>query len=154
MPRRFEEFTRLGGDLVIATADIAMLEQETETETETADLVLVASGKGEIGTLFERDAERSPFDAPQRALALTSVHGMTPRETFSAVNFSRIPGVGEYFVFPAQTRSGPCEIRVVEGVPGGPMDCRKAATTPEAHLQTSLDILKTFVPWKDGRAGP
>lgn len=147
MPRWLEEFTRLGGDLIIATADIAMLEQEAKD----ADLVLVASGKGEIGKLFERDAERSPFDAPQRALALTYVHGMTPRENFSAVNFNLIPGVGEYFVFPALTKSGPCEIMVFEGVPGGPMDCWKGATTPEAHLQTSLDILKAFVPWEHDR---
>lgn len=147
MPRWLEEFTRLGGDLIIATADIAMLEQEAKD----ADLVLVASGKGEIGKLFERDAKRSPFDAPQRALALTYVHGMTPRENFSAVNFNLIPGVGEYFVFPALTKSGPCEIMVFEGVPGGPMDCWKGATTPEAHLQTSLDILKAFVPWEHDR---
>lgn len=147
MPRWLEEFTRLGGDLVLATADIAMLEQEAKD----ADLVLVASGKGEIGKLFERDAERSPFDAPQRALALTYVHGMAPRENFSAVNFNLIPGVGEYFVFPALTKSGPCDIMVFEGLPGGPMDCWKGATTPEAHLQTSLDVLKTFVPWEHDR---
>ncbi|MBU2868383.1 styrene monooxygenase/indole monooxygenase family protein [Pacificibacter marinus] len=149
MPRWLEEFSRLGGDLVIASADIAMLEQESKT----ADLVIVASGKGEIGKLFERDAERSPFDAPQRALALTYVHGMTPRENFSAVNFNLIPGVGEYFVFPALTKAGPCDIMVFEGVPGGPMDCWKDATTPEAHLETSLNILKTYLPWEYARCG-
>lgn len=149
MPRWLEEFNRLGGDLVIASADIAMLEQESKT----ADLVIVASGKGEIGKLFERDAERSPFDAPQRALALTYVHGMTPRENFSAVNFNLIPGVGEYFVFPALTKTGPCDIMVFEGVPGGPMDCWKDATTPEAHLETSLNILKTYLPWEYDRCG-
>jgi flavin-dependent dehydrogenase len=147
MPRWLEEFSRLGGDLVIASADIAMLEQESKT----ADLVIVASGKGEIGKLFERDAERSPFDAPQRALALTYVHGMTPRENFSAVNFNLIPGVGEYFVFPALTKTGPCDIMVFEGVPGGPMDCWKDAITPEAHLETSLNILKTYLPWEYDR---
>ncbi|MDO6724929.1 FAD-binding oxidoreductase [Celeribacter halophilus] len=149
MPRWLEEFSRLGGDLVIASADIAMLEQESKT----ADLVIVASGKGEIGKLFERDAARSPFDAPQRALALTYVHGMTPRENFSAVNFNLIPGVGEYFVFPALTKTGPCDIMVFEGVPGGPMDCWKDATTPEAHLETSLNILKTYLPWEYDRCG-
>ncbi|MBU2936326.1 MULTISPECIES: styrene monooxygenase/indole monooxygenase family protein [Pacificibacter] len=149
MPRWLEEFSRLGGDLVIASADIAMLEQESKT----ADLVIVASGKGEIGKLFERDAERSPFDTPQRALALTYVHGMTPRENFSAVNFNLIPGVGEYFVFPALTKTGPCDIMVFEGVQGGPMDCWKDATTPEAHLETSLSILKTYLPWEYDRCG-
>ncbi|MGO4853059.1 styrene monooxygenase/indole monooxygenase family protein [Phaeovulum sp. W22_SRMD_FR3] len=147
MPAWLAEFCRLGGVLQIATADIALL----ETEAKATDLVLVASGKGEIGKLFERDAARSPFDAPQRALALTYVHGMTPRPQHSAVNFNLIPGVGEYFVFPALTKSGPCEIMVFEGIPGGPMDCWKSATTAQAHLDTSLQILKTFVPWEYDR---
>ena len=40
-----------------------------------------------------------------------------------AVSFNLIPGVGEYFVFPALTLSDPCEIMVFEGIPGGPIDC-------------------------------
>ena len=56
-----------------------------------SDLVIVAAGKGDIAQLFERDAEKSPFDKPQRALALTYVHGMKPREDHSAVNFNLIP---------------------------------------------------------------
>ena len=147
MPKWLEEFEKLGGILEIATADIAAL----ETEAKAADLVIVASGKGEIGKLFPRDPDRSPFDAPQRALALTYVHGMQPRPEHSAVSFNLIPGVGEYFVFPALTKSGPCEIMVFEGLPGGPMDCWKGATTPQAHLETSLNILKTFTPWEYDR---
>nr|WP_319248852.1 styrene monooxygenase/indole monooxygenase family protein [uncultured Celeribacter sp.] len=147
MPKWLEEFEKLGGILEIATADIAAL----ETEAKATDLVIVASGKGEIGKLFPRDPDRSPFDAPQRALALTYVHGMQPRPEHSAVSFNLIPGVGEYFVFPALTKSGPCEIMVFEGLPGGPMDCWKGATTPQAHLETSLNILKTFTPWEYDR---
>ncbi|MBR9651569.1 styrene monooxygenase/indole monooxygenase family protein [Thalassovita aquimarina] len=147
MPRWLEEFERLGGKLDIALADIPML----ESEARTADLVIVASGKGDIGKLFERDAARSPFDAPQRALALTYVHGMTPREKHSAVNFNLIPGVGEYFVFPALTKSGPCEIMVFEGVPNGPMDCWRDVKTPAEHLAKSKEILDTFVPWEADR---
>ncbi|MYM57531.1 styrene monooxygenase/indole monooxygenase family protein [Thalassovita mangrovi] len=147
MPRWLAEFERLGGRLDIALADIPML----ETEARTADLVIVASGKGDIGKLFERDAARSPFDAPQRALALTYVHGMTPRENHSAVNFNLIPGVGEYFVFPALTKSGPCEIMVFEGVPNGPMDCWRDVKTPAEHLAKSKEILDTFVPWEADR---
>jgi len=147
MPRWLAEFERLGGKLIITQADIPML----EAEAKAADLVIVASGKGDIGKLFERDAERSPFDAPQRALALTYVHGMTPRENFSAVSFNLIPGVGEYFVFPALTKSGPCEIMVFEGVPGGPMDCWRDVKTPAEHLAKSKDILSTFLPWEADR---
>jgi hypothetical protein len=73
-----------------------------------------------------------PMTSRMRALALTYVTGMTPRPEHSAVCFNLIPGVGEYFVFPALTTSGPCEIMVFEGVPGGPMDCWADVKTPEA----------------------
>ena len=43
--------------------------------------------------------------------------------------------MGEYFVFPALTTSGACEIMVFEGIPGGPMDCWGDVTTPAEHLE-------------------
>jgi hypothetical protein len=86
-----------------------------------------------------------------RALALTYVTGMTPRPEFSAVCFNLVPGVGEYFVFPSLTTTGPCEIMVFEGVPGGPMDCWGDVTTPAEHLAKSKWILETFMPWEAAR---
>ena len=147
MPKWLDEFEKLGGQLVIAEAGIAELENYARQD----DLVLVASGKGEVGQLFERDAEKSAYDKPMRALALTYVTGMTPRPEHSAVCFNLIPGVGEYFVFPALTTTGPCEIMVFEGVPGGPMDCWGDVKTPEAHLAKSKEILNTFLPWEAER---
>jgi hypothetical protein len=111
----------------------------------------VAAGKGEINRLFERDAEKSPFDKPMRALALTYVKGMTPRRPFPAVAFNLIPGVGEYFVFPALTTTGTCEIMVFEGVPGGPMDCWNDVQNPEQHLQRSKELLQKLLPWEAER---
>lgn len=148
MPRWLDEFTRLGGELVIADAGV----EELESYAAEDDLVVVASGKGEVGRLFARDAEKSPYDKPQRALALTYVTGMTPREPHSAVEFNLIPGVGEYFVFPSLTTTGPCEIMVLEGIPGGPMDCWAEVKSPEEHLEKSLWILKTFLPWEYERS--
>ena len=148
IPRWMAEFTKLGGDLQIADAGIA----EIEAEAAAADLVIIASGKGEVGKMFARDAEKSAYDKPMRALALTYVTGMTPREPHSAVEFNLIPGVGEYFVFPALTTTGPCEIMVFEGLPGGPMDCWAEVKTPEQHLAKSLEILKTLLPWEYERS--
>jgi len=74
-----------------------------------------------------------------------------PRKPFTAVAFSLIPGVGEYFVFPALTTTGTCEIMVFEGVPGGPMDCWGDVKTPEQHLQRSKKILQEFLPWEAER---
>jgi hypothetical protein len=140
IPAWMAEFERLGGTLTIKDATIADLEHYSRQD----DLVIVALGKGDIGRLFERDAEKSPYETPQRALALTYVTGMTPRPEHSAVCFNLIPGVGEYFVFPALTTSGPCEIMVFEGVPGGPMDCWGEVKTPEQHLAMSKKILETY----------
>jgi hypothetical protein len=147
MPAWMDAFVARGGDLRIV--DVGL--DELETLTSEHDLVLLAAGKGEIVSRFERDAARSPFNTPQRALALTYVTGMAPRTPFSRVCFNLIPGVGEYFVFPALTLSGPCEIMVFEGVPGGDMDRWSDARTPEAHLEESLRIMRTYLPWEAER---
>ena len=142
-----DEFAKRGGKLVIQDAGI----EEVDQYAASHDLVLVAAGKGEIARRFERDAEKSPFDSPMRALALTYVKNMVPRKPFTAVAFNLIPGVGEYFVFPALTVNGTCEIMVFEGVVGGPMDCWQDVKTPEQHLAKSKWILDTFLPWEAER---
>jgi len=148
MPGWMERLGEAGGELVIHDAGVDDLERYTGEH----DLVIVAAGKGEIVRLFERDPGRSPYDAPMRALALTYVTGMTPRPEFSAVCFNLAPGIGEYFVFPALTTTGPCEIMVFEGVPGGPMDCWGETSTPQEHLERSKWILDTFFPWEGERS--
>src|ERR1700751_3455061 len=75
MPGWMEEVERRGGRLVIEDAGV----EELERYAAENDLVVVAAGKGEIVRLFERVPDRSPYDAPMRALALTYVTGMTPR---------------------------------------------------------------------------
>jgi hypothetical protein len=146
-PGWMKTFTERGGELVIHEAGIADLENYARG----SDLVILAGGKGDIVKLFERDAERSPFDKPQRALALTYVTGLTPYSP-TRVAFNIAPTVGEYFVFPALTTTGPCEIMVLEGIPGGPMDCWDDVKTPDQHLERSLDILKKFYPWEYERS--
>jgi hypothetical protein len=137
-----KEFAKRGGNLVIKDAG----PQDVDAYGKSHDLVIVAAGKGEINRMFERDVEKSPFDQPMRALALTYVKNMVPRRPFTAVSFNLVPGVGEYFVFPALTTTGPCEIMVFEGIPGGPMDCWNDVKTPEQHLAKSKWVLDTFMP--------
>jgi 2-polyprenyl-6-methoxyphenol hydroxylase-like FAD-dependent oxidoreductase len=149
MPRFMEELERRGGTVELADVTLPDLERHASEY----DLVIVAAGKGEVAQLFERDAARSPYGAPQRALALTYVTGLEPREPFSAVSFNLIPTVGEYFVFPALTTTGACEIMVFEGIPGGPMDCWSDVSSPQEHLERSKQVLETFLPWEAARAG-
>jgi flavin reductase (DIM6/NTAB) family NADH-FMN oxidoreductase RutF/2-polyprenyl-6-methoxyphenol hydroxylase-like FAD-dependent oxidoreductase len=142
-----EELVRDGGRLVIEEAEAGDLRRYARDN----ELVVVATGKGDIARLFAHDPEKSPYDRPMRALALTYVTGMEPRPDFSAVCFNLIPEVGEYFVFPALTAAGPCEIMVFEGIPDGPMDCWEDVRTPEEHLARSLEILERFLPWEAAR---
>ena len=143
-----QELEGRGGRLVVHEAGVDDLERYASEH----ELLVVATGKGSLGGLFTRDSERSPYAAPQRALALTYVRGLAPRPVFSAVSFNLVPGVGEYFVFPALTVDGPCEIMVFEGIPGGPMDCWDDVRTPAEHLARSLEILERFLPWEHERA--
>ncbi|MDT4836242.1 Styrene monooxygenase StyA [compost metagenome] len=147
MPRWMAEFERLGGELVIDEADIDALERYAAA----SDLVIVASGKGEIGKLFERDAERSQFDRPLRTISLTYVHGMLPREDYSALNIGINPGIGEYVNFPCLTHSGPADIINLESIEGGPMDRWDEVKTPAEHLALAVELIERFFPWEAPR---
>lgn len=141
------ELAKRGGNVVYKSAGVAEIEECARTH----DLVVVASGKGEINRLFEKNPEFSPFANPMRALALTYVKKMAPRMPFTAVSFNLIPQVGEYFVFPALTVNGECEIMVFEGLPGGPMDCWQDVKTPQEHLKRSKETLERWLPWEAQR---
>jgi len=147
IPRWLAQFQSRGGKLRIKAAG----REDLAACARIHELVIVASGKGALGQLFERDPTRSPFSQAQRALALTYVTGMQARAPYSAVCFNLIPNVGEYFVFPALTTSGPCEIMVFEGVRGGPMDCWSEDFSPAEHLARSKELLETFLPWEAAR---
>jgi len=125
---------------------------ELEALADTHDLVIVSAGKGEVVQLFERDASRSTFDAPQRVLSLTYVHGLTEADDYARVSFNVVPSVGEYFVMPALTLSGPCHIMFFEGIPQGPFDMARDALTPGEHLDAAKQLLRTWLPREADRA--
>ncbi|TSD94224.1 flavin reductase family protein [Skermania sp. ID1734] len=137
-----DEFAAAGGKLVIRAASIADLEELAYSH----DLVIVSTGKGDLGRLFAPDREKSPFDRPQRALALAYVRGLGPHPDGADLSLNIAPGVGEYFVLPALTTSGPCHVMVFEGIPHGPMDRWDDVRSPEQHLQRAKEILAEHFP--------
>jgi hypothetical protein len=146
IPRWMAEFNRRGGRLIVHEAGLADLAAYHREH----DLVVVAAGKGEISTLFDRDADRSPHVRPARSLALAYVTGRTPGE-WPRVSFNLVPGVGEFCAIPALTATGPCDILFLEGVPGGPFDAFGDVREPGAHLTRTLDLLRAYVPWEADR---
>ncbi|MBB6172939.1 NAD(P)-dependent dehydrogenase (short-subunit alcohol dehydrogenase family) [Nocardiopsis mwathae] len=145
-----EEFESRGGKVVVHGATVGDLEGYAHLY----DLVIVAAGKGEIVHLFDRDDARSRHTAPQRSLSVVYVHGMAPRPEHpgvQAVRCNLIPGVGELFVMPALTHTGPCDILFFEGIPGGPLDVFGDIRTPDEHLWRTLELMRLFTPWEYGR---
>jgi Styrene monooxygenase A putative substrate binding domain len=146
-PGWMKYFQEIGGNLTLREARISDLERYA-TES---DLVIVASGKADIAGLFERDAKRSTFEKPARALGMIYVTGIRPAESFSHVTFNIVPGIGEFFTIPALTTGGVCDIVVFSGLPNGPMDCWDDVHAPAEYLVRSKEILRNFVPWQAER---
>ncbi|NGO81398.1 FAD-binding oxidoreductase [Streptomyces sp. YC504] len=146
-----ETFAQRGGQLVIHGAAVSDLDYFSRTY----DLVLVAAGKGELVSMFGRDAARSPYAEPQRALAVSYVHGLGTRPEhpdFDAVRCNLVPGVGELFVMPTLTTSGRADILFWEGIPGGPLDVFQGVKDPSEHLALTLELMERFTPWEYARA--
>ncbi|BBC33020.1 hypothetical protein SGFS_043140 [Streptomyces graminofaciens] len=145
-----ETFAHRGGQLVVHGAAVSDLDYFSRVY----DLVLVAAGKGELVSMFPRNAARSPFTRPQRALAASYVHGLGPRPEhpeYEAAHCNLVPGVGELFVTSTLTTSGPADLLFWEGVPGGPADVFQGVVDPAEHLALTLSLMKRFTPWEYAR---
>lgn len=147
MPVWIEEFQRRGGTMEFL--DVGM--PDLDRYGATSDLVIVASGKGAIGAMFERDPVRSAFDQPMRTIALLYVHGMEPKSGFSALNININPGIGEFINFPALTHTGACDILNLESIAGGPMDQWNKPMSPAEYLELGKAQIKEFFPWEADR---
>ncbi len=146
-----ETFAERGGQLVIHGAAVSDLDYFSRRY----DLVLVAAGKGELVGMFGRNADRSPYSTPQRALAVSYVHGLGPRPEhpdYHAVRCNLVPTVGEMFIMPTLTTSGPADILFWEGIPGGPLDVFDGVKDPAEHLRITLELMEKFLPWEYDRA--
>jgi 2-polyprenyl-6-methoxyphenol hydroxylase-like FAD-dependent oxidoreductase len=145
--RWMQEFEARGGHLHIEAVDLGGLERLTESH----DLVVVASGKGEISSLFRRDAARSPYDKPQRKLTLFTVTGLKPwgEIPFHPVKFTFTATDGEIFWVPFHDRKvGTCYSILVEAKIGKGMDRFDHVKTGEEGLEVLRQILAEMAPWE------
>jgi 2-polyprenyl-6-methoxyphenol hydroxylase-like FAD-dependent oxidoreductase len=140
-----ELFAQRGGNLVLHPVSVG----DIDWYSRNFDLVVVAAGKGELVTMFDRDRERSVHTEPQRRLAVSYVHGVEPRPEVGqkAVHLNVIPGIGELYYLPGLTVSGPCEIILVEAIPGGPLDRFRGVRDPREHWAHTLESIRTYAPW-------
>ncbi|MEU4562193.1 styrene monooxygenase/indole monooxygenase family protein [Actinoplanes sp. NPDC023936] len=131
---------------------------DTITRLGHYDLTVVAAGRGDLVSLFERDRSRSPYTEAQRGLAVAYVHGLEPDPQWPVphIGFHAVPGLGELFVIPGLTHTGPCDMLFWEAVPGGPLDRwagHPGRMSPDQHLALTLELIREYVPWVHERAG-
>ncbi|MBM3678881.1 MAG: FAD-binding oxidoreductase [Actinobacteria bacterium] len=153
MPRWLADLEAAGGRVAVGPLDVAALEELAASH----DLLVVASTKGpiakELPGLFARDEARSPFAGPQRTLGVAYVNRLDPLPSPREFSISIVPGVGEYFVGPALTLSGPCWTMCLEAIPGGPMDAwsHTSPDRPQEWLEALVAILDRHFPWEAER---
>jgi 2-polyprenyl-6-methoxyphenol hydroxylase-like FAD-dependent oxidoreductase len=142
--RRFE---RAGGNAVTATAALADVEQLADEHR----AVFLATGKGELRSLFALDEDRTVYDRPQRELLLLLVDGMRPArpEQDELVNFIIRPGIGEIFFSPNFHIAGRrVSTLLMEAVPDGPMALWKGAATGDEVLGAAKRVVAEFAGWE------
>lgn len=144
LPTWIEIFIQAGGQLIIDDVSGKTLGNYAAGH----DLVLVATGKAGLASLFPRDDMRSPYIAPQRKLALAYVHGFEPGEGPQVVQVNVIPGKGELFIMPCLTLTGPAHIIFWEAIPGGALDVFAGVKDPGERLRASVELLRKWLPWQ------
>lgn len=146
-----EEFENRGGRVVVHGVTVSDLDRLVPRY----DLTIVAAGKGELVGMFGRDPDRSPYTEPQRSLAVVYVHGMERRREYPdvpAASINLLAGLGEIYVIPALTLTGPCDIILVEGIPGGAFDRFSDIRNGEEQLNCILELMEKYTPWDYARA--
>lgn len=144
LPRLMGEFEARGGQLDIRDLSVADIEHLTEI----FDLVVVSTGKGEIGALFPRREDKSPYTSPQRKLAVGFWKGVAPREP-RGVEISVAPPAGELLVLPMWSFSGGVHALLFESVPGGPQEVltdQRYEEDPAGYRELTLRMLRDFHP--------
>jgi 2-polyprenyl-6-methoxyphenol hydroxylase-like FAD-dependent oxidoreductase len=117
LPRLMEDFAARGGRIeyrAIGADDLPKLAARY-------DLIVVGTGRGPFGQMFEPVAEHTPFTQPQRALCVGLYTGVRPTDP-PGVTISVSPGQGELIDIPMLSFSGKVHALLMENVPGGDLE--------------------------------
>ncbi|RJF69025.1 FAD-binding oxidoreductase [Deinococcus cavernae] len=145
-------FQEAGGTVVMQAAT----PESVDDLAATHDLTLISAGKGDLGKLFRKNPERTPYDAPQRQCSLVYVRNAAPRKNGQGVSANLIPGAGEIFIIPGLTqdeqgRPLAYDSLLFEAIPGGPMDIFRDVKDPQELTAKLKDYIQQVIPWEAER---
>jgi 2-polyprenyl-6-methoxyphenol hydroxylase-like FAD-dependent oxidoreductase len=146
--RWMHELVARGGRIEIESVNVERLDQIAAEH----DLTVVAAGRAELSRLFERDAERSVYDKPQRHLAMLCVKGLAldfKGLHLLPVKYNIIGMLGESFWIPYYHKDvGPSWGILIEAKPGSPLDRFEGCTSGEQTLEIFKKVVREFTPWE------
>lgn len=144
LPRLMEDFLERGGHIEygqLRADDIGRI-------AAAVDLVVVCTGKGPLGQMFQHDPRHSPFAQPQRMLCVGLYSGVREEDTRS-VTLSVSPGHGELIDIPTLTEGGMAHALLMENVPGGDLEVMaqmRYEDNPALFIETLLTKLEKHHP--------
>lgn len=143
--RLLEDFAARGGRVVtgeVQTNDVAQLATQH-------DLLVVATGRGGLNSLFPRVAAHSPFDCPQRLICTGLFRGVTPPDGPPTASLTFVPGQGELFEFPIYSFEPHVTGLGMEAVPGGifePLVRMRYEDDPRSFNNAMMDLIRNHAP--------
>lgn len=150
--RLMEEFAARGGRVVVAgltPADVDRLSAEH-------DLMVVSTGRGGLGAMFPRIAERSPYSAPQRQIMTAIFRGVAYPEPMGG-DFVIVPGHGEMFALPIYSFEPGLTGIGLEAIPGGafePIARMRYEDDPRGFELAVLELVRHYAPAVAARIDP
>jgi 2-polyprenyl-6-methoxyphenol hydroxylase-like FAD-dependent oxidoreductase len=112
-----QDFTKRGGKIEYRRIE----ERDIRPLVARFDLLVVSTGKGPLGQLFNYRPEHTPYSQPQRRLCVGLYTGVRQPDPMN-VTLSVSPGHGEMIVIPTITFGGIANALLMENVPGGDME--------------------------------
>lgn len=143
-PRLMEDFLERGGQIEYRE----IRGEEVSALSARFDLMVVCTGKGPFGQMFQHDPQHSPFDRPQRALCVGLFKGIRQRAE-RAVTMYFSPGAGEMIEIPTLTFNGMQNALVIENIIGGDLEVlakTRYEDDPRAFIELLLTKLRQHYP--------
>lgn len=144
LPTLLQDFVARGGEFEVRPVQAADVLELSERH----DLVVIASGRGNMSAMFPRRADKSPYDIPQRKLCVGLYEGVAPTEP-RGVTLSVAPGHGELLEIPMYSAAGHVTALLFENVPGGELEMLAEIgydDDPAGFEKTVLDKARQFHP--------
>lgn len=134
------------GELIFESVTVDRLDEIAAQN----DLTIVAAGKADLCRLFERDASRCTYDAPQRNLTMVIATGRMSVDDcpFTPVKFEFLGTDGEIFFVPYFHKDrGPSWNIVIEAKPGSRIDRFASVQNGEEALWIAKKVVSELFPW-------